>query len=147
MNPYVLREFLNYPEVGKVSIVGGMLNWSDGSIYGPMAVEALGKLGEIGTVVLGIDAIDQSGEIGINDPLEIEQKKIMIEKAKKIFIPITIDKLDRAVSYSIGNLSSITKDLTIFIPGKFSEAGESALKVITSIGENHFIFTGELAHN
>ena len=143
MNPYVLREFLNYPEVGKVSIVGGMLNWSDGSIYGPMAVETLGKLGEIGTVVLGIDAIDKSGEIGINDPLEIEQKKIMIEKAKKIFIPITIDKLDRAVSYSIGNLNNITKDLTIFIPGKFVEASESALKVITSIGKKNFLFTGE----
>ena len=143
MNPYVLREFLNYPDVGKVSIVGGMLNWSDGSIYGPMAVDALGKLGEIGTVILGIDAIDQNGEIGINDPLEIEQKKIMIEKAKKIFIPITIDKLDRAVSYSIGNLKNITKDLIIFVPGKFEEAGESALRVITSIGIKYFVFTGE----
>jgi DeoR/GlpR family transcriptional regulator of sugar metabolism len=143
MNPYVLRELLNYPDVGKVSVVGGMLNWSDGSIYGPMAVDALNRLGEIGTVILGIDAIDQGGEIGINDPLEIEQKKVMIEKAKKILIPTTIEKLDRAVSYSIGNLNHFTKDLTIFIPGKSGEAGEAASRVITSIGEKFFIFTGE----
>lgn len=143
VNPYVLREFMNYPEVGKVSIVGGMLNWSDGSIYGPLAIEALGKLGEIGTVILGIDAIDQSGEIGINDPLEVEQKKIMIDKAKKILIPITIDKLDRAVSYSIGNVGNIKKDFVIFIPGKFGEVSESALRVINAIGKEHFIFTGE----
>jgi hypothetical protein len=67
----------------------------------------------------------------------------MIEKAKKIFIPITIDKLDRAVSYPIGNLNGLIKDFTIFIPGKSGETGESASKVIASIGRNHFIFTGE----
>ncbi len=143
MNPYVLREFLNYPEIGKISIVGGILNWSDGSIYGPAAVDALAKLVEIGTVILGVDAIDQSGEIGINDPLEIDQKKIMIEKAKRIFIPITVNKLDRAVSYPIGNASKIAKETLIFIPGKFGEVSEAASRVITSIGKEHFIFTGE----
>lgn len=143
MNPYVIKEFLKYPEVGKVSIVGGLLNWSDGSIYGPFAVDALSKLGEIGTVILGVDAIDQNGEIGINDPLEVEQKEIMLGKAKNILIPVTLNKLNRAVSYPIGNLNKITNQAHIFIAGKFSSMPEPIKNIITSIGRDRFLFTGE----
>lgn len=142
-NPYVVKEFLNYPEVGKVSIVGGMLNWSDGSIFGPFAVDALSKLGEIGAVILGVDAIDQNGEIGINDPLEVEQKKIMLDKAKRILIPITLNKLNGAVSYPIGNVKLITKNLTIFVAGKFDTVPEPVRNIIISIGQDRFLFTGE----
>jgi DeoR/GlpR family transcriptional regulator of sugar metabolism len=143
MNPYVLKIFLEYPDVGKVSIVGGLLNWSDGSIYGPFAVDALAKLGEIGIVVLGVDAIDQNGEIGINDPLEIKQKEIMLEKAKKIFIPITLNKLNRAVSYPIGNINKIANQVHIFIAGKFASLPEAVKDIIVSIGRDRFLFTGE----
>ncbi len=142
-NPYVVKEFLNYPDVGKVSIVGGMLNWSDGSIFGPFAVDALSKLGEIGAVILGVDAIDQNGEIGINDPLEVEQKKIMLDKAKRILIPLTLSKLNKAVSYPIGNVKQITKKLIIFIAGKFAEVPEPAKSIIISIGRDRFLFTGD----
>ena len=143
MNPYVIKEFLKYPEIGKVSIIGGMLNWSDGSIYGPFAVEALSRLGEIGTVILGVDAIDQNGEIGINDPLEVKQKEIMIEKAKNIYIPITLSKLNRAVSYSIGNIHKISNHTQIFVAGKFVTIPEMIKNVVASIGRHRFLFTGE----
>ena len=144
VNPYVLTELMKYPDVGKVNIVGGMLNWSDGSIFGPQTVESLERIAEIGTVILGVDAIDKEGEIGINDPLETDQKKIMIKKAKRILIPITPNKLDRAVSYSIGNLLHllIEKNVVIVLPGKSADINESTRTVINKLGTERFVFTG-----
>jgi DeoR/GlpR family transcriptional regulator of sugar metabolism len=145
VNPYVLNELLKYPAIGKVSVVGGMLNWSDGSILGPQTVESLKNVAEIGTLIVGIDALDKEGEIGINDPLEVEQKKVMIDKAKRILIPITQNKLDRAIAYSVGNIKKLKKekDVSIFLPGKHAEADELAKDMLSILGKEHFIFTGD----
>jgi DeoR/GlpR family transcriptional regulator of sugar metabolism len=145
VNPYVLDELLKYPDIGKVSVVGGMLNWSDGSILGPQTVESLRNVAEIGTLIVGIDALDREGEIGINDPLEVEQKKVMLDKAKRILIPITQNKLDRAIAYSIGNIKKLKKEkeVSIFLPGKYAEADESTKNTLSILGKEHFIFTGD----
>ncbi len=145
VNPYVLDELLKYPDIGKVSVIGGMLNWSDGSILGPQTVENLKNIANVGTLVLGVDAIDSEGEIGINDPLEVEQKKAMLEKAKRILIPITPNKLDRAITYSIGNIEKlkIEKEVTIFLPGKQADADEPTTHIHSLIGKQYFVFTGD----
>ncbi len=145
VNPYVLLDLLKYPQIGKVSLVGGILNWSDGSLFGPLTVESLKNVAEIGTVIIGVDAIDKKGDLGINDPLEVEQKKIMLEKAKRILIPITVNKLDRAIAYSLGNINELLreKEIIIFIPGKYSEYPEKIHDIVSFIGKNRFIFTNE----
>lgn len=142
VNPYILQKYLNHPEVGKVSLVGGILDWPDGSIFGPLTVNSLNYISEIGTVILGIDAVDPNGELGINNQLEVAQKKVMIQKARRIILPLTQNKLDRAVSYSVGNLNDLkdTKTVLVFYPGKTSERLRSLLNLL---GNTNVIFAGE----
>jgi DeoR/GlpR family transcriptional regulator of sugar metabolism len=144
LNPYVLKKLLDFPEIGHIRAVGGTINITTGALFGPMTVDSLNSLQEIGTLIIGIDSINQNGEMGIVNEFEVKQKKIMLEKARSILIPITRSKLDRAVSYSIGNIAEFkgNKTLFVFIYGKPSEDNITITKLQTILGKEFIVHTG-----
>ena len=143
VNPYVLKRLLDYPEIGHIRAVGGTLNETTGAIFGPMTVQCIKEIKQIGAVIIGIDAVDQNSELGIVNEFEINQKKIMLEKAKKILVPITQRKLDRAVSHSIGNMGELKshKTISMFISGSPSHTNKVLTKLRSTLGDENIFFT------
>lgn len=129
--------------MGNARAVGGTLNRATGALFGPMTVNGLKSLQEIGNVMIGIDSIDQNGNLGIVNEFETEQKKIMLEKARTVLIPITRSKLGRAVSYPIGNVSDLKKNkkLLVFVCGEPSVDNEMINKLSSILDQENLIFT------
>lgn len=146
VNPYVLKRVLDFPEIGQVSVIGGLLNWTNGALLGPSTMSSLEKLPAIGTLILGVDAISSEGQLGINFEVEIEQKKLLIEKAKKIIIPITYNKFKYPVSYEIGNVSKWQdKEVLILLSYKYTdenkrlELEDKINKLRNIVGKDNFM--------
>lgn len=147
VNPYVLKKLLDYPDIGQISLIGGRLNWANGALFGPLTVKSLANVGEIATLILGIDALDsKTGEIGISNEFEVDQKALMIEKARKIIIPVTMNKINSSVSYPLKNIINDflnKKDFLLLFSGKGTDPSEAIKDIISNTGSNYIRFAGD----
>jgi DeoR family fructose operon transcriptional repressor len=108
-NPISFRSLYYYPGINKIILIGGHVDPNDASIYGEYTSRFLSEILDIEyrKLFLGADSISIDGNIHIENIYEIDQKRIMIEKAKEVYVLLDESKIEKSKGRVIGNIDKL----------------------------------------
>jgi DeoR/GlpR family transcriptional regulator of sugar metabolism len=100
-NPYVMHRLIGSDQISNLLVLGGIVNRKSGAFYGPWVSTLLKNINyTFKKTFLGVDGIRISREnrnaiqLTIGNSLELEQKKLIIEKSDKVYIVLDDTKID-----------------------------------------------------
>lgn len=108
-NPNVLEQLYYYTGINKLIVIGGHVDPNNASIYGEFTYRFLNEILDIEyrRLFLGIDSVSLDGTMHIDNIYEVQQKEIMIEKAKKVYVLLDESKIEKMRGRIIGQIDKL----------------------------------------
>ena len=105
-NPHALRGLYYYQGINKLILIGGHVDPNDASIYGEYTSRFLRDVVDINyrKLFLGVDGVSKDGNIYIDNIYKAEQKKIMMQKAKEMYILVDESKVEKTTGRAIARI-------------------------------------------